>query len=399
MRALAVAGVLLLSGAASAAGTPAENCRAAQAEAAGKYAACRARADKKLALLGDTAAHDAAIAKCDDKLAKAWQKSEAKAAAAGGACPGIYDEAAIGNFLATCTDAVSAAVAGVGLPSSVVTCQSDLITCGDDLTSCESDLAVAELCGNAAVDANEDCDLGTLNGATCVSRGFAGGVLSCSDGCHFDTSGCYAARFVDNADGTISDNETGLMWEKKIKLDGGSPDYSNRQDADNYYRWANRCSVNSAKLCQPSAAAAAACAAGVEGINSGCDQCGAGEGTCTYYSGPTTVWQWLADLNASAYGGHSDWTLPKVSQLQSLLDYADTTPPAVNAAFHGASCGAGCGDATNAACACTHTYSYWSSSSVATYPYLAWVLYFGGGSVYGDDKGYSTYARAVRVDS
>src|SRR5262249_48010807 len=45
-------------------------------------------------------------------------------------------------------------------------------------------------------------------------------------------------RFDDNADGTITDNETELMWEKKIKLDG-TIDYANLHDADNTYRWAN----------------------------------------------------------------------------------------------------------------------------------------------------------------
>ncbi len=30
-----------------------------------------------------------------------------------------------------------------------------------------------------------------------------------------DTSGCSASRFVDNGDGTVSDLQTGLMWEKK----------------------------------------------------------------------------------------------------------------------------------------------------------------------------------------
>jgi hypothetical protein len=48
-----------------------------------------------------------------------------------------------------------------------------------------------------------------------------GGVLSCGDGCDFDTSGCWAARFVDNADGTITDNVSGLMWENNLIRCGG----------------------------------------------------------------------------------------------------------------------------------------------------------------------------------
>lgn len=43
-------------------------------------------------------------------------------------------------------------------------------------------------------------------------------------------------RFVDNGDGTFSDNETGLMWEKKEAYDG-VVDRSNIHDADNIYSW------------------------------------------------------------------------------------------------------------------------------------------------------------------
>jgi hypothetical protein len=55
------------------------------------------------------------------------------------------------------------------------------------------------------------------------------------DGCAISGS-----RFVDNADGTITDNKTGLMWEKKVKLDG-TVDYGNLHDADDYYPWCGRC--------------------------------------------------------------------------------------------------------------------------------------------------------------
>ena len=45
-----------------------------------------------------------------------------------------------------------------------------------------------------------------------------------------------AERFVDNGDGTISDNETGLMWEKKDASDGVI-DNNNPHDVDNTYVW------------------------------------------------------------------------------------------------------------------------------------------------------------------
>ena len=105
-------------------------------------------------------------------------------------------------------------------------------------------------CGNGVIDGTEQCDLGTLNSQTCGTRGFTGGTLRCGAGCVFDTSGCYATRYVDNSNGTITDNQTGLVWEKKVKLDG-TQDFANLQDADNYYQWAGTCSVTTSKYCQP----------------------------------------------------------------------------------------------------------------------------------------------------
>lgn len=45
-------------------------------------------------------------------------------------------------------------------------------------------------CGNGALDAGEQCDGSLLGGQTCVTLGFDGGELSCSDSCVLDTSGC-----------------------------------------------------------------------------------------------------------------------------------------------------------------------------------------------------------------
>jgi hypothetical protein len=43
-------------------------------------------------------------------------------------------------------------------------------------------------------------------------------------------------RFVDNGDGTVTDMETGLMWEKKESLDDVA-NLANPHDADNTYSW------------------------------------------------------------------------------------------------------------------------------------------------------------------
>ena len=43
-------------------------------------------------------------------------------------------------------------------------------------------------------------------------------------------------RFVDNGDGTVTDHETGLIWEKKDNF-GGGLNLADPHDADNGYAW------------------------------------------------------------------------------------------------------------------------------------------------------------------
>jgi uncharacterized protein DUF1566 len=207
--------------------------------------------------------------------------------------------------------------------------------------------------------------------------------------------GC-PVRFVDNADGSINDNWTGLMWEKKVKFDQ-TQDLANPQDADNLYPWAGTCSATG-KLCQPTGAAATACAAGAEGDPTGCAQCTEADGTC---DATTTAWTWLVALNAANLGTHSDWRLPKRSELESIIDLTRSLP-AVDVAFHGTNCGAACADITSAACACT-TGTYWSSTTVQPAPSAAWEVTFTDGQVGSDvksqslsDVNVSFYVRAVR---
>jgi len=78
-------------------------------------------------------------------------------------------------------------------------------------TSCE-----VAVCSNEVVEFGEECDGANLQGATCTTQGFQFGTLACSASCTLDTSGCTDDRFVDNGDGSITDNQTGLMWHNKL---------------------------------------------------------------------------------------------------------------------------------------------------------------------------------------
>jgi hypothetical protein len=88
-----------------------------------------------------------------------------------------------------------------------------------------------------------------------------------------------ARSYTDNLDGTITDNVTGLMWEKLT-------DDSSIHDKDNTYTWANAFAVKIAALNTP-----------------------------------------------SCFAGHCDWRLPNVNELQTLADYG-LVSPAIDPAFN-----------------------------------------------------------------
>ena len=67
------------------------------------------------------------------------------------------------------------------------------------IDACDDDGAVAppappaSSCGNGTIDEGEECDGTSLGDATCTSKGFASGDLSCDETCHFVTTACVAA--------------------------------------------------------------------------------------------------------------------------------------------------------------------------------------------------------------
>ena len=199
----------------------------------------------------------------------------------------------------------------------------------------------ASTCGNGIKDGNEQCDGSDLGGATCASLGYTrDGTLACTAGCSYDRSGCKSQAFpatgqttcwdesgmvipctgtgqdgdlrgaalayVDNGDGTLTDVNTGLVWEKK-SADGTI------HDAGKLYR---------------------------------------------------SPGEHVAGLNAANFAGHDDWRIPNPKELLSIVDYqtAFTTvahPPAPappESAFN-TGCTSGC---TVLACSCPGS-ALWSS--------------------------------------
>jgi hypothetical protein len=209
-----------------------------------------------------------------------------------------------------------------------------------------------------------------------------------------------ALSYTDNLDGTITDNVTGLMWEKKIRRDG-APNTGDLHDADNRYFWRGFCSGDGTECgtdvdCQPSGQTCIA----VDGQASG-----------------MTIYQWVSDLNAQSFAGYNDWRIPNARELQSIVNYG-VFNPSVSREFDGASCGTACTDLREPACSCTVSASYWSATTQYDNTGLdqippvgfAWTVDFDEGAIsgFGFDKAFGIgaandfgkpltgYVRAVR---
>jgi len=141
------------------------------------------------------------------------------------------------------------------------------------------------------------------------------------DGSYDAAQGKVQPSFKDNGDGTVTDNNTGLMWMKATADTNGdnvidSDDMLNWQDAKNY-----------------------------------CENL--------------------------ILGGHSDWRLPNIVELKTIIDYG-RSDPAIDPVF-----------------SCVSSY-YWSATTDAGFTGLAWVVYFYDGGDGWYHKSNSFYVRCVR---
>src|SRR5947208_8363266 len=159
--------------------------------------------------------------------------------------------------------------------------------------------------------------------------------------------------YTDNGNGTVTDNNTGLVWEK-LSRDGSV------HDVNNTYTWASA------------------------------------------FTGH------VATLNSTSFAGHTDWRVPNYKELVSILNLQNNLHdgvPAVSPAFN-TNCTPGC---TVTTCSCTATSNgsglagqppyYWSSTTDAGSPDSAWSVDFSLGSVASGGKAYTFFVRAVRGGS
>jgi len=305
----------------SAAG-PQEACEAAKNKAAGKYAFCRQKAAAKLATTGDGSRYSDAIGNCEHHFSRAWQKAIDKAAAASSTC--LDAPLTAGDFDGVITshaDNVKIALAGGGL---VEDCPSDLAICQGDLGTCE-----AAQQGERLKTGQASCYDSSGSAVACVRTGQDGELQQ-----------GLARSYTDNGDGTITDNRTGLMWEK-LADDGSIHNWTNT------YTW-------------------------------------------------DAAFGKVAALNSASFAGHTDWRLPNVNELQSLVNYGSYNP-AVDAVFN-AACAPGCSVAT---CSCIRSglhVGYWSSTTDQFPDYYpsVWGVDFTDGYTEPWEKSGSIYVRAVR---
>ena len=181
------------------------------------------------------------------------------------------------------------------------------------------------------------------------------------------------------ADGYIEKKETDV---------GSGVDAGNLHDADNTYSWAGTCTLNPTALCQPNAAASAACTAATGGAL-GCAECGVGDGTCDVDPIPsgaiTTAWDWLEQVNAASFAGHADWRLALPAELQSIIDLAQGF------------CVGGTAGCIDPVYGPTVAAYYWTSTTSGGAPEDAAVVNFSDGLVFDAGKPTALWMRAVRT--
>lgn len=282
--------------------TARQKCEAAKLRHAATFAGCQIAAQARFVIKADADKLDAAMSKCRQKATKAFSNAESKFSPF---CPTSGDADQIQAEIIEDAFRIGVEVSGLPVPSDACLTATGQMECHD-----KSGTAIP-----------------------CAGTGHDG-----------DIRAGRTPHFTDNGDGTITDNNTGLMWEKKS-------DDDSIHDKDLVYPWEDG----------PSHATA---------------------------------------LNAIAFAGYSDWRVPNVRELETIGDYGTMDLPSVPSQFD-IDCGSEC---TVEFCSCTRsadTALHWTSNAPyhPTLPQLPGfsISFFGGGIVVGNmAKSTPLALRAVR---
>ena len=160
-------------------------------------------------------------------------------------------------------------------------------------------------------------------------------------------------RFVDNGDGTVTDQTTGLVWEQKENLDGNA-NFADAHDADNTYSWSS-------------------------GAN-------APDGTVFMellflLNGATSP---DGVVTSGCFTGHCDWRLPTIEELTGIVDATQGT------------CANGSGPCIDPTLGPMQADGYWSATTFSRNLSTAWLMDFSSGNAAHGDKFIPFFARAVR---
>ncbi len=209
-----------------------------------------------------------------------------------------------------------------------------------------AELGLAPLAPTAAI---AQC-LGDFNGDARVSIDeLLTAVRNALDDCALS-----GARFVDNGDGTVTDHETGLVWEKKDNLDG-QPNLSDPHDADNLYGWSTSGNVPDGPAFTHFLFA----------LNAGISADARTTGGC--------------------FASHCDWRLPTSEELLGIVD-----------STQGSCAGAGTEPCTDPTVGPGQADGYWSATNLTGNIASAWIVDFSGGDAAHGSKTAEFFVRAVR---
>ncbi|HYC54065.1 MAG TPA: hypothetical protein VEL28_03915, partial [Candidatus Binatia bacterium] len=234
--------VLALASAATAGPTPEQKCEAGKNDAAGKYDACAAKAEKGRVSTGNMTKYADALANCEGKLVDTWTKLEADAVSAAAVCPSTGNQEAIRDFVDACVQSVAVAVGGGTLGPDPVTCASDLRTCDGDLATCDDSLAT---CAGSLGACNGSLDTCNASVATCNgSLDTCNGSLATCDG-SLATATAGTAAIGDVLSGATFTSTAGLGATGTMPDNGAvtlTPATSDQAIAAGYHSGAGKCS-------------------------------------------------------------------------------------------------------------------------------------------------------------